>query len=87
MRFDVQLLQWPALIATAIAAWAVGSRSPRRRAQGFHLFLLGNVLWTVWGVFAAAWAVVVLQAVLAFINIRGARKARQLSRGWGDARE
>lgn len=79
MRIDVDLLQWPALIVTVIAAWAVGSRSPRRRAHGFHLFLLSNLLWAAWGMFATAWAVVVLQGVLGFINLRGARKARQLS--------
>jgi hypothetical protein len=27
----IDLLQWPAMIVTLIAAWAVGSRSARRR--------------------------------------------------------
>lgn len=68
------------MLATAVAAWAVGSRKAARREHGFWLFLLSNVLWVVWGVGAGAWAVVVLQFVLAAINIRGARKADRLAR-------
>ncbi len=67
-------LQWPAMIVTLSAAWLIGARSMHRRNWGFWLFLLSNVLWIVWGAFSAAWALVVLQAGLAAMNIRGARK-------------
>jgi len=69
------LLQWPAMLVTVAASWCVGSSRTGRRLAGFWLFMLSNVLWTVWGVHTGAWALVTLQAALAALNIRGARKA------------
>jgi len=76
---DTDWLQWPAMLATAVAAWAVGSRRPERRERGFKLFLASNVLWVAWGVGAGAWAVVALQFILAALNWRGAHKAENLA--------
>ena len=45
----LNLIQWPAMIVTVIAAWMVGSRKKFKRNWGFWLFLLSNVLWIVWG--------------------------------------
>jgi hypothetical protein len=70
----LDLVQWPAMIVTVVAAWLVASTSKRRRALGFWCFLLSNVLWIVWGWHTAAWALVVLQLALAALNIRGAYK-------------
>lgn len=67
-------LQWPAMVVTVGAAWLVGSTKPRKRAVGFWLFLLSNVLWVVWGVHTSAWALIALQVFLAAFNIRGAFK-------------
>ena len=67
-------LQWPAMLATVAAAWLVASQSKRRRAIGFWVFLLSNVLWVVWGWSTQAWALVALQFALAALNIRGASK-------------
>jgi hypothetical protein len=67
-------VQWPAMVATVIAAWLVASRSPRRRTWGFWWFLLSNVLWIAWGLHANAYALMLLQVCLAALNIRGARK-------------
>ncbi len=83
MALLIDLLQWPAMAATAVAAWAVGSTTPLRRKWGFWLFLSSNVLWVVWGVGAGAWAVVVLQFILAALNIRGARKAERVAQHEG----
>lgn len=77
LPLTLDLLQWPAMLATAVAAWAVGSSTPRRRQQGFWCFLVSNVLWIAWGYFAKAYAVVLLQFVLAALNIRGARRAEK----------
>lgn len=68
------LLQWPAMVVTIAAAWLVGSRSPRRRTIGFWLFLSSNVLWVAWGIYAHAYALIVLQIGLAIMNIRGVTK-------------
>lgn len=73
------------MAATAIAAWAVGSTTPLRRKWGFWLFLLSNVLWVAWGIGAGVWAVVVLQFILAALNIRGARKAERVAQHEGAA--
>jgi hypothetical protein len=70
----VDLIQWPAMAVTVLAAWLVGARSPRRRKFGFWFFLSSNVLWIAWGWSAHAYALVVLQVALAIMNIRGAKK-------------
>lgn len=70
----IDLLQWPAMLATVIAAWLIASLSLRRRMIGFWCFILSNVLWTIWGWHTGAWALIVLQVCLAILNIRGARK-------------
>lgn len=70
----LDLIQWPAMVVTVAAAWLVGSRSKRRRAIGFWVFLASNVLWIVWGLPAHAYALIVLQIALAVMNIRGVNK-------------
>ena len=70
----LDLLQWPAMILTVVAAYLVGSRSPHKRAVGFWCFLSGNALWVLWGFNDYAWALVGLQFCLAALNIRGVYK-------------
>lgn len=70
----IDLLQWPAMAVTAIAAWLIASLSKRQREIGFWFFLLSNVLWIVWGWHDHAYALIALQITLAALNIRGARK-------------
>jgi len=67
-------LQWPAMVATLLAAWLVASQSKRRRGFGFWVFIVSNVLWTIWGWHARAFALVALQLGLFVLNVRGARK-------------
>jgi hypothetical protein len=64
-------LQWPAMVVTIIATWLVASLSRRRRTYGFAIFLLSNALWIAWGLFAHAYALIVLQLALILMNIRG----------------
>jgi hypothetical protein len=70
----LDLMQWPAMAVTVLAAWLVASRQAHRRAMGFWCFLLSNVLWVVWGWHDAAYALIGLQFSLAALNIRGVRK-------------
>jgi hypothetical protein len=77
---DINLLQWPAMLVTLVAAWAVGSQSPRRRRWGFWLFVLSNVLWVLWGAAANAWALILLQVGLFVLNVRGAKKNERAAR-------
>lgn len=70
----LHLLQWPAMLVTVLAAWLVGAQSKRKRMIGFWSFLFSNALWIMWGWYAHAYALVVLQIALAFLNIRGALK-------------
>jgi hypothetical protein len=70
----LDLVQWPAMITTVIAAWLIASQSKRRREYGFWCFLLSNVLWAVWGWHDEAYALIALQIALAGLNIRGAYK-------------
>lgn len=68
------LVQWPAMLITVAASYLVGSSLPERRLRGFRLFLLSNILWVAWGLYASAWALIVLQVALVPMNVRGARK-------------
>ena len=70
----VDLLQWPAMALTLAASWWVASSNPKRRNLGFWLFIASNALWTAWGLHAHAYALVVLQAGLVVLNVRGMRK-------------
>ncbi|MEJ6021712.1 hypothetical protein [Ramlibacter sp. PS4R-6] len=70
----VAWLQWPAMVASVLAAWLVASTHAGRRKVGFWVFLASNVLWVAWGLHDAAWALIALQVVLALMNVRGARK-------------
>ena len=67
-------LQWPAMVATVAGAWLVASRSARKRAVGFWVFLASNVLWVAWGWHDHAYALVGLQFFLAALNARGVYK-------------
>ncbi len=64
-------VQWPAMAATLAAAWLVASSRRRRRVSGFIVFVASNVLWIVWAVPAQAYALIVLQIGLFFLNVRG----------------
>lgn len=68
------LIQWPAMIVTVLASYLVASSSEAKRRWGFWIFLLSNALWIAWGVVSHAYALIVLQACLAFMNIRGAQR-------------
>jgi len=70
----LDLLQWPAMAVTIVAAWLVASRLPHRRAMGFWWFLASNLLWIVWGWHDGAYALIGLQFSLAALNIRGVWK-------------
>lgn len=67
-------LQWPVMLVTVLGSWLVGSKPQRRREIGFWVFLASNVLWIAWGLHDHALALVVLQLMLASMNIRGALK-------------
>lgn len=66
----LDLLQWPAMAVTLVAAFLVGARHAKKRVVGFWTFILSNALWIVWGVHDEAWALIALQAGLAAMNIR-----------------
>jgi hypothetical protein len=67
-------LQWPAMIVTLTAAWLVASQSSRKRTVGFWCFIASNLLWIVWALHDAAYALIALQVGLFALNLRGVRK-------------
>jgi hypothetical protein len=83
MEFEtfINALQWPAMAATLVAAWLVGSRARRKRLWGFAWFILSNLLWIVWGLHAEAYALILLQVGLFMLNLRGTRKNTQAADG------
>jgi hypothetical protein len=74
MMLTLDALQWPAMAVTLLAAWLVASQHKRKRSVGFWTFIASNILWTAWAIPAHAWALVVLQAGLFALNLRGAAK-------------
>jgi hypothetical protein len=66
-------IQWPAMIVTLLAAWLVASTQRKRRNWGFWIFILSNVLWIAWAWHAGSYALILLQAGLFAMNVRGAR--------------
>jgi len=70
----INLIQWPAMAITLIAAWLVASLHKRKRSWGFWCFIASNVLWVAWGWHAHAYALIVLQVGLFMLNLRGAHK-------------
>jgi len=70
----IDILQWPAMLATLLAAWWIASQRPRRRCIGFVCFITSNLLWGIWGWHTQAWALIVLQVCLFLMNLRGLRK-------------
>jgi len=68
-------LQWPAMVATLVAAWFVGSQSRKNRNWGFGVFITSNLLWILWGWHVQAYALIVLQIGLFALNLRGLRKS------------
>lgn len=70
----LNLVQWPAMLVTMLSTWLVASQSRHKRMLAFWLFIVSNVLWVVWGVYAQAYALIVLQAFLFIMNARGVRK-------------
>ncbi len=80
-RHTIDLLQWPAMLVTVCASWYVASTHRRRRRLGFWLFLLSNALWMAWGLYAHAYALIVLQAFLVMMNLRGLFKAEPPTNG------
>ena len=82
----LDLLQWPAMAASLLAAWLVASNRENRRNAGFWVFLGSNVLWTAWGWHDGAWALIALQVALAALNIRGVSKTEHAAPAEGDAR-
>lgn len=73
----IELLQWPAMVASIAAAWLVASNAKPRRNAGFWVFLASNVLWAAWGWHDGAFALIALQVALAAMNIRGVLKTEQ----------
>lgn len=81
----IDLLQWPAMLASILAAWLVASTRAQRRNVGFWVFIASNVLWTAWGLHTRAFALIVLQVALALMNVRGLRKTGQLQQSGRDS--
>jgi hypothetical protein len=70
----LDVIQWPAMAVTLVAAWLVASTHKSRREAGFWWFIASNVLWVVWAWHTRAWALIALQVGLFAMNVRGATK-------------
>ena len=69
-------IQWLAAASALIGAWLVASPAARLRFWGFVMFLLSNGLWIAWGAYAAAGAIILMNALFLITSIRGLWKSR-----------
>ncbi|MBK6005119.1 hypothetical protein JJB11_03355 [Ramlibacter ginsenosidimutans] len=76
----LDLLQWPAMVASVLAAWLVASAHADRRKIGFWVFMASNALWVAWGWHTQAYALITLQLILAAMNVRGLKKSASLEK-------
>ncbi len=67
----MDLVQWPAMVAIIAAAWLAASQRASRRKLAFLGFILGNLLWIVWGLYVEAYALALLDGILCAMNVRG----------------
>lgn len=74
----VELLQWPAMAITVLAAWFMGSLRAKRRVVAFWCFTAGNVMWVVWGLGHQAYGLITLEVMMALMNMRGLLKNLRL---------
>lgn len=72
----MDFLQWPAMVTILVASWLAASQRAKRRKLAFLGFILGNLLWIVWGVYVEAYALALLDGILCGMNIRGFMKNR-----------
>lgn len=70
----LDLLQWPAMAVTLLAAWMLAAKQAHRRMIDFVLFVLSNLLWIAWGWGDDAYALIALQVGLIVLNVRGIMK-------------
>ncbi|MFJ5254032.1 hypothetical protein ACIP8I_02385 [Pseudomonas sp. NPDC088414] len=73
-------VQWPAMLATLVSAWFIGSQRAYRRMIAFWGFIMSNTLWVIWGLHADAYALIVLECILFEMNARGFKKNLGLHR-------
>lgn len=71
----LDVLQWPALAVTVAALWLVAT-DLSRRPWGYSLALVASALWAAWAWHAGAWALAVLQVLLAGGALRGIARTR-----------
>ncbi|MBC7697458.1 MAG: hypothetical protein H7Z70_03730 [Bacteroidia bacterium] len=70
----INALQWPALVTTLISTWLVSSTTKKNRNLGFWCFITSNIMWILWGWHVGAYALVMMQIGLVFLNLRGTFK-------------
>lgn len=70
----IDLIQWPAMAATLLAAWLVGFESKTERRWGFWVFVASNILWITWGLHDGAHALIALQVGLFVLNVYNIKK-------------
>lgn len=70
-ELSLALLEWPAMVLTLISTWLVATQSAWKKILAFVCFILSNLLWVIWGWHTQAYALIVMQIGLLFLNIRG----------------
>lgn len=82
----MDFVQWPAMVTILVGSWLAASQRAKRRQLAFLGFILGNLLWIVWGLYVEAYALAMLDGILCVMNIRGFMKNRTAAqRGEPDA--
>ncbi|MES2899284.1 MAG: hypothetical protein V4723_06110 [Pseudomonadota bacterium] len=70
----LNLLEWPAMAISLVAAYLLGSINPTKRIVAFVMLIVGNLMWIGWGWGNEAKALIALNVGLMVLNVRGVFK-------------
>ncbi len=74
MEDMLNLLEWPAMAISLVAAYLLGSINPTKRIVAFVMLIIGNLMWIGWGWGNEAKALIALNVGLMVLNVRGVFK-------------
>jgi hypothetical protein len=71
---NLSIIQYIAAALTITGYYFIGSRDAYKRARGFELGVIGNVLWIIYAIYGAPiaiWGIVISSLVMFFEGLRG----------------
>ena len=71
---NLSFIQYIAAALTIVGYYFIGSRDAKKRANGFELGVIGNVLWIIYAICGAPiaiWGIAISSSIMFFEGLRG----------------